>query len=58
MYSQSGGKEERTIAKRYKDNADSIRLKAPKTAKIFDKLCERYIHEADSERECEEYAGV
>ena len=58
VYSPSGGAEERKIAKKYKDNADAIRIKAPKTAKIFDNLCERYLYEADTERESEEYAGI
>ena len=25
---------------------------------IYDKLCERYLYDADSERELEEYAGI
>jgi len=58
IYSPSGGVEERKIAQRYKDNADRIRLKWPVTAKIYDNLHDRYIYEANSEREREEYAGV
>lgn len=58
VYTPTGGDEERAIAKRYKENADAIRTKSPKTAKIFDHLYEDYLHEANSERESEEYAGI
>ena len=58
VYSPTGGDEERAMAKRYKENAEAIRTKSPKTAKIFDQLCERYLYEADSERESEEYVGI
>lgn len=57
-FTPSGGEQERIIAKHYKENAEAIRIKWPKTAKIFDQLCERYLYEADSERECEEYVGI
>ena len=58
VFSPSGGDEERIMAKQYKDNAEAIRTKSPKTAKIFDQLCEHYLYEADSERESEEYVGI
>lgn len=57
-FTPTGGDEERAMAKRYKENADAIRLKSPKTAKIFDQLYECYLYEADSERESEEYVGI
>ncbi len=58
IFSPTGGDEERVIAKGYKKNADAIRLRSPKTAKIFDQLYECYLYEADSERESEEYVGI
>lgn len=58
VYSPTGGDEERKIALRYKENADKIRITAPKTAKIYDHLYESYLYEANSERESDEYAGV
>ncbi|MBE6119217.1 MAG: hypothetical protein E7189_02070 [Erysipelotrichaceae bacterium] len=57
VYSPSGGKEERKMANSFKENADSIR-KWSKTARIYDHLSERYLREADAEREIDEYAGV
>lgn len=58
VYSPSGGTEERALAKRYKINADAIRINSPKTADIYDKLTKHYLYEANSEREREEYMGV
>lgn len=58
VYSPTGGEEERSIAMKYKENADKIRLLSPNTAKIYDHLYEQYMYEADSERESDEYAGV
>lgn len=58
VYSPSGGKEERKLANSYKENANGIRNRWYKSAKIYDSLHERYMYEADSERESEEYAGV
>lgn len=58
VYSPTGGDEERKIAQSYKDNANAIRTTSPKTAKIYDHLYERYIYEANSARESDEYAGV
>lgn len=58
VYSPTGGAAERRIAQSYKDNANAIRTASPKTAKIYDHLYERYIYEANSERESDEYAGV
>lgn len=58
VYCSSGGAEERKLALGYKKNADGIRLSSPISAKIYDHLYERYIYEAESERESEEYAGI
>jgi len=58
IYSSSGGNEERRLALMYKENADGIRILYPVTAKIYDDLYERYIYEADLERESDEYAGI
>ncbi|MBR2409001.1 MAG: hypothetical protein IKB07_08655 [Lachnospiraceae bacterium] len=58
VFSPTGGVEERNLANRYKKNADAVRVKHPKVAGIYDRLYERYLYDADSERECEEYAGV
>ena len=58
VFSPTGGVEERGFAKKYKENADAVRTRYPKVANIYDKLCERYLYDADSERELEEYAGI
>lgn len=58
IFSPTGGVEERGLAKKYKENADVVRTRYPKVASIYDKLCERYLYDADSERELEEYAGI
>lgn len=50
IFSPSAGREERTIAERYKENADYLSVKFPKTAKIYYRLYNRYIYEADQER--------
>ena len=58
VFSPTGGVAERELAKKYKKNADAVRVRYPKVASIYDRLSERYLYDADSERECEEYAGV
>lgn len=58
VFSPTGGAEERELANKYKRNADAVRTRYPKVATIYDQLCERYLYDADSERESEEYAGV
>lgn len=58
VFSPTGGTAERELAKKYKRNADAMRTKYSKVASIYDKLCEKYLYDADSERECEEYAGI
>lgn len=58
IFSPTGGVAERELANKYKKNADVVRMKYSKVASIYDKLCESYLRDADSERECEEYAGV
>ncbi|MBO5192183.1 MAG: hypothetical protein J6C22_14435 [Bacteroides sp.] len=58
MFSPTGGVAERELANKYKKNADVVRTKYPKVASIYDRLCENYLYDADSERECEEYAGI
>ena len=58
VFSPTGGVAERELAKKYKKNADAVRVRHSKVASIYDRLSERYLYDADSERECEEYAGV
>lgn len=58
VFSPTGGVAERQLANKYKKNADAVRVKHSKVASIYDKLCERYLYDADSERECEEYVGI
>lgn len=58
VFSPTGGVAERELAKKYKKNADAVRVRYPKVANIYDRLSESYLYDADSERECEEYAGV
>lgn len=58
VFSPTGGVAERELAKKYKKNADAVRVCYPKVANIYDRLSESYLYDADSERECAEYAGV
>ncbi len=58
VFSPTGGVEERNLAKKYKNNANAVRTHYPKVASIYDRISEKYLYEADSEREREEYAGV
>lgn len=58
IFSPTGGNAERELADKYKKNADAVRIKYSKVASIYDKLCERYLYDADSERELEEYAEI
>ncbi len=54
MHLFSQGKSERELSLKYKNNADDIRLKFPRSATIYDALAENYRIEADRERECAE----
>ena len=50
VYSPDAGKTEKEMALRYKENADGIRILYSESAKIYDKLCKNYNHEAEAER--------
>lgn len=56
VYSPSAGKAEMEIANSYKENADKLRTKYPRTAEIYDCLYQQYKYQSDSERESAEYA--
>lgn len=58
IFSPTGGNAEQEFADKYKKNADAVRIKYSKVASIYDQLCERYLYDADSEREREEYAEI
>lgn len=49
-FSPSAGREEKAIAERYKNAADSFKLKYPKTAEVFYGMYRRYMAEAEEER--------
>ena len=51
IYSPSDGRTEKSLAARYKENADYLSTIYPKTAKIYYRLCDRYKYEAKWERE-------
>lgn len=51
IYSPSDGRTEKSLAARYKENADYLSTIYPKTAKIYYRLCDRYKYEAKCERE-------
>jgi hypothetical protein len=51
LYSPSDGRTEKSLAARYKENADYLSTIYPKTAKIYYRLCDRYKYEAKWERE-------
>ena len=51
VYTSSAGKEELRIANKYKENADHLTVKYPRTASIYYGLYEQYIVESQKERE-------
>jgi len=50
IFSPSAGRAEKDIAEDYKDNADFLSIKYPKTADVFFKMSQRYIYDSDLER--------
>ena len=54
IYTPNAGVSENIMAKKYKENANNIRVKYPKTARIFDELFEKYIGDSDVERKIAE----
>ena len=51
VFTSTAGKEELLIAKRYKENADGLTIKYPKTASIYYGLYQQYSSDAQRERE-------
>lgn len=51
VFTPSAGKEEKMIAQRFKDNADGLTIKYPKTASIYYDLFKQYTSESQRERE-------
>lgn len=51
VYTCSAGEGEKQLALSYKENADKVRVKYPKTAKIYDLISKRYLADAERERE-------
>ena len=56
LFTPSAGRSEKQIANRYKENADYLRTKWPKTAEVFDRLYRTYMREAETERKDAEKA--
>lgn len=56
VHSPTAGRAERELAAEYKNTANHLRVKYPKTAEIYDMMYMQYKREADSERESAEYA--
>lgn len=50
IFSPSAGRAEKDIAEGYKDNADFLSIKYPKTADVFFKMSQRYVYDSDLER--------
>lgn len=50
IFSPSAGRAEKDIAEDYKDNADFLSIKYPKTADVFFKMSQRYVYDSDLER--------
>lgn len=50
IFSPSSGKAEKDIAKGYKENAELLNIKYPKTAEVFFKMSQIYEHDSDEER--------
>lgn len=51
MHIVDAGEGEKTLALRYQENADSIRVEYPKTAEIYDLISKGYFADAKAERE-------
>lgn len=54
VYSPNAGKEEMEMSYHYKDNANKIRAKYPRTATIYDAISDNYKIQASQERESAE----
>ena len=50
IFSPSAGRAEKDIAEGYKDNAEFLSIKYPKTADVFFKMSQRYVYDSDLER--------
>ena len=50
IYSPTAGIGEMEIAERYRESAEYLKVKYPKTAQIYYDLFHQYKHEADRER--------
>lgn len=50
VFSPSAGKVEKDIAEGYKENAEYLSIKYPKTADVFFKMSQRYVYDSDIER--------
>lgn len=54
VYTSDAGKTELEKSRKYKENADKLRIMYPKTAQIYDALSESYKFQANVERKCAE----
>lgn len=50
IFSPSAGRAEKDIAEGYKDNAEFLSIKYPKTADVFFKMSQSYVYDSDLER--------
>ena len=50
VFSPTAGKAEKDIAERYKENAEFLSIKYPKTANVFFKISQSYRYDSDMER--------
>ena len=50
IFSPSSGRAEKDIAEGYKDNAEFLSIKYPKTSDVFFKMSQRYVYDSDLER--------
>ena len=55
IHTVTGGEAELKIAQAYEENADTLRIKYPRTAAIYDGLYEAYMAEYGEERERAEH---
>ena len=51
IYIPSAGKEERKIADVYRQTAEHLYIRYPKTAEVFNRLGKNYIHDSERERQ-------
>ena len=50
MFSPTAGKAEKDIAEAYRENAEFLSIKYPKTANVFFKMSQIYLYDSDMER--------